>query len=50
MRALVRLTERGHKLVRCRKCWLGFALPTTKPERHKVIRKAVKHYYRCMYS
>jgi hypothetical protein len=44
VRALVRLIERGRKLIRCRKCWLGFVLPTTKKERDGVIRKAVRHY------
>ena len=43
-RALVRLTERKQKLVRCRICWLGFVLPATKAERRNVIRKAVRHY------
>jgi hypothetical protein len=43
-RALVRSTERKQRLIRCRKCWLGFVLPTTKAERVKVLRKAVLHY------
>ena len=43
-RALVRSTERKQRLLRCRKCWLGFILPATKAERHNVLRKAVRHY------